>query len=167
MSSPASGNSSCCRTRIPIKECLPSGGGLRLALPPAGVGRLFVTIRRLRNGLWNATMCTHIREQPFKRGLLLCTCAIITSLQLSHVAGEHFPSVMTWISCFFLPLLRNLSDMEEGTSANELIFGRRLTSGLCTLTSLVLVGVDRREENSAYCTPRTRPQEWCTEGFSQ
>lgn len=40
-------------------------------------------------------------------------------------------------------------------------------SGLSTLTSLLLVGVDRREENSAYCTPRTRPQECCTQGFSQ
>ena len=32
-----------CHTRFPIRKCLPNGGDLRLALPPAGVGRLKVT----------------------------------------------------------------------------------------------------------------------------
>jgi hypothetical protein len=41
-----------------------------------------------------------LREQPYSSGLLLCNCAI-TNLQLSHVAGEYFTFVMTWIPSRF------------------------------------------------------------------
>jgi hypothetical protein len=47
--------------------------------------------------------CVHtekLREEPYSSGLLLCNCAI-TNLQLSHVAGEYFTFVMTWIPSRF------------------------------------------------------------------
>ena len=33
-----------CRTQIWLKKCLPAGGGLRLALPPAGVGKPLIHV---------------------------------------------------------------------------------------------------------------------------
>lgn len=117
---------------------------------------------RLRNGLWNAVMCTHISEQHFSRGLLLRTCAIITSLRgntslLSWRGSLVFSFPLCEITLTWKRVQVRINQFSKGDS----------TSGLCTLTSLLLVGVDRREENSAYCTPRTRPQECCTEDFSQ
>ena len=62
-------------------------------MPEASRGKRFpsrsiiVTLTCLRNGR-RLVVCTHIKEEWSSRGLLLCTCAIVTCLHLAMSQGN-------------------------------------------------------------------------------